>query len=620
MKRIITIFPLLMGAALIFLAALPERYRSAYEVDEFASLPALKGGRLKPMDSIARNSLVVLRGRQSVTTKSGKRLSAIEWLMDVTMKPELADTYPVFRITNPELLSHLGLPQTDEFYYSFDELSDHLELIEEQSQQVNPEAQLRSPFERSLLKLRSSLIEYYRLIHSFYPPDTSHQDDHRVAEEYARYEVNIPDSIEALNRQQVGEEYDEAVFNQFIASIQRYQRLSQDAAMRVIPPADPFGAPDAWQDVGASILFDTRDKRQIDPIVYGYARLVDAYRDGQFGAFNIALRDLKARLDERSVEAAFRIRFERLFNAFQPFLVSSQLYLLLFLLACLSWLIWPRELGRAAYWILIVTVALHTLGLLARMYIHGRPPVTNLYSSAVFVGWGAVVICMLLERLYRNGIASAVAGMIGFSTLVIAHNLSATGDTLEMMRAVLDDNFWLATHVVVINLGYAGTFLAGFLALVFLLRGLLTKGLDNGTAQALVRMTYGVVCFALLFSFVGTILGGIWADQSWGRFWGWDPKENGALMIVLWNALILHARWGRLVQRQGFMVLTIGGNIITSWSWFGTNMLGIGLHSYGFMDRAFYWLMGFVASQILLMLLGMLPKPYWRSPDALGRL
>ena len=616
MKRIITIFPLLIGAALIVLAALPERYRSAYEIDQFASLPALKGGRLKPMDSIARNSLVVLRGRQSVTSKSGKRLSAIEWLMDVTMKPELADTYQVFRITNPELLSLLGLPQTDEFYYSFDELSDHLESIEEQSRHVNPEAQLRTPFERSLLKLRSSLIEYYRLIHSLYPPDTSH----RVEEEYSRYEASIPDSIDALNKQQAGEEYDEALFNRFIASIQRYQRLSQDAAMRVIPPADPFGGPDAWQDVGASILYDTRDRRSIDPIVYDYARLVDAYRHDQFGAFNEALRDLKDRLDKRLVETGFRIRFERPFNAFQPFLVSSQLYLLLFLLACLSWLIWPRELGRAAFWILIVTVAIHTLGLLARMYIHGRPPVTNLYSSAVFVGWGAVVICMLLERLYRNGIGSAVAGMIGFSTLVIAHNLSASGDTLEMMRAVLDDNFWLATHVVVINLGYAGTFLAGFLALVFLLRGLLTKGLDNSTAQALVRMTYGVVCFALLFSFGGTILGGIWADQSWGRFWGWDPKENGALMIVLWNVLILHARWGRLVQRQGFMVLTIGGNIITSWSWFGTNMLGIGLHSYGFMDRAFYWLMGFVASQILLMLLGMLPKTYWRSSHALGRL
>ena len=133
------------------------------------------------------------------------------------------------------------------------------------------------------------------------------------------------------------------------------------------------------------------------------------------------------------------------------------------------------------------------------------------------------------------------------------------------------------------------------------------------TAKSLVKMIYGIICFATLFSFVGTVLGGIWADQSWGRFWGWDPKENGALIIVLWNALILHARWGGLVRERGLMNLAIVGNIVTSWSWFGVNMLGIGLHSYGFMDAAFYWLMAFVVSQLILVALGNLPTACWRS-------
>ena len=92
-----------------------------------------------------------------------------------------------------------------------------------------------------------------------------------------------------------------------------------------------------------------------------------------------------------------------------------------------------------------------------------------------------------------------------------------------------------------------------------------------------------------------------------------DPKENGALIIVLWCALMLHARWGGLVKAQGFMVLCVGGNIITSWSWFGTNMLGIGLHAYGFMDSAFIWLASFVASQLFIISIGMLPKEFWRS-------
>jgi ABC-type transport system involved in cytochrome c biogenesis permease subunit len=219
----------------------------------------------------------------------------------------------------------------------------------------------------------------------------------------------------------------------------------------------------------------------------------------------------------------------------------------------------------------------------------------------------------VLEWIYRNAIGSVAAGAIGFSTLLIAHHLALGGDTLEMMRAVLDTNLWLATHVVTVTTGYAATFLAGFLAIIYIGRGVLTRSLDKPTADSLARMVYGVVCFATLFSFVGTVLGGIWADQSWGRFWGWDPKENGALLIVMWNAIILHARWGGMIKQRGLMCLAVAGNIFTSWSWFGTNMLGVGLHSYGFTDAAFWALSIFVVSQAAIILLANLPLDKWRS-------
>ena len=256
---------------------------------------------------------------------------------------------------------------------------------------------------------------------------------------------------------------------------------------------------------------------------------------------------------------------------------------------------------------------------------------------------------------------------------MIAHNLALGGDTMEMLRAVLDTNFWLATHVVVVTLGYASTFAAGLLAILYIFLGVFTpllsqkigagartssaaalsaasiseharlaaaqpttlplpggEGRGEGEraarlrqpaqsefeatlGKALGKMVYGIVCFATLFSFVGTVLGGIWADQSWGRFWGWDPKENGALLIVIWNAIILHARWGGLVRDRGIMNLAVFGNIVTSFSWFGVNMLGIGLHSYGFMDAAFKWLMIFMGSQVPIILVGLLPLHLWRS-------
>src|SRR5207237_2583826 len=86
----------------------------------------------------------------------------------------------------------------------------------------------------------------------------------------------------------------------------------------------------------------------------------------------------------------------------------------------------------------------------------------------------------------------------------------------------------------------------------------------------------------LLLSSVAPVLGAIRAGQPWGRFLGWDPKENGAVLIVIGNALILHARWAGLVKARGMAVLATIGNMWVAWSWFGTNQLGIGLHAYGF--------------------------------------
>jgi ABC-type transport system involved in cytochrome c biogenesis permease subunit len=207
--------------------------------------------------------------------------------------------------------------------------------------------------------------------------------------------------------------------------------------------------------------------------------------------------------------------------------------------------------------------------------------------------------------------------MIGFATLIVAHNLAMSGDTLEMMQAVLDNNFWLATHVIVITIGYSAMFVAGALGIIFILMGLFKKDFDRHQARRIGGMTYGIVCFAALFSLVGTILGGIWADQSWGRFWGWDPKENGALLIVLWTAVILHARWGGIARERDIAAMAVVGNIVTSWSWFGTNMLGVGLHSYGFMDEAFWALTGFVLSQVFIIIAAYLPWTSWMS--AFGR-
>ncbi len=269
---------------------------------------------------------------------------------------------------------------------------------------------------------------------------------------------------------------------------------------------------------------------------------------------------------------------------------------------------------RSAFWLLLLTIGFHTFGLGARVWISGHGPVTNLYSSAIFIAWAGALLCIAMELIFRNGVPTAFASIIAVPTLIIGHFLSGDGDTMKPLQAVLDTNLWLWTHVICVTLGYAATYVAGMIAIGFVGLGFFTDVLeDPDTRKTFNRMIYGVVCFAMLFSFVGTILGGIWADQSWGRFWGWDPKENGAVLIVLWNALVLHARWCGWAHERGVAVLAIFGNIVTSWSWFGTNMLGVGLHSYGFMDSAFYVLVYFIVSQLLLIGLGSMPLSQWRS-------
>jgi ABC-type transport system involved in cytochrome c biogenesis permease subunit len=310
------------------------------------------------------------------------------------------------------------------------------------------------------------------------------------------------------------------------------------------------------------------------------------------------------------------LKIESFYNRFSPLNIAMPFYIIGFLLAALGWLFWLGPLNRAAWWLIVVTFGLHTLALIARMYISGRPPVTNLYSTAPFIGWAGVLGGIIFERLYQNGYGNVVAGIKGFATSLIAYKLSVDGDTFTVMQAVLDTQFWLATHVVVINLGYASTILAGLLGIVLILRGACTTSLTPQTEDDLGRMIYGTLCFATLFSFFGTVLGGLWADDSWGRFWGWDPKENGALMIVLWNALILHARWDGLVKARGMALLAVAGNIVTAWSWFGVNELGVGLHSYGFTEGVLVWLRLFVLSQLTIIGLGCLPRKTWLSARA----
>ena len=587
---------------------LPPRPTSGLDIDGFAHLPVLVGGRVMPMDTLARLSLLAMNHFGTATGSDGKVRPPTAWLLDVLMMPEDADTAKVFYINNPDALDLTGFSDRKETLYSFNDLKPSLTQIENQSKLATQvDSGIRNPFQRDILKLRGALLLYLQLKNSVQAEGSAD-----FANEVNLFAGVIGPGLQSIRARNEGKPFDQNAFQQILQFTQRYQNLAQAKYAYAFPNPSAANETDRWQHVGEALLGSIGTGTVSYP-VKAFSQLVSDYRKGDASAFNSVLHEYQAFLEKSVPSDLTRPRVEFLFNHASPFLQAMVLYLAVFICALLSWLVWPKTLGKTATILLIGAFVIHTAGLLVRMYLQGRPPVTNLYSSAIFVGWGIVVLCLFLERIYRNGIASLCASAAGFTTLLIAYNLQLDGDTLEMLRAVLDTNVWLATHVVVVTLGYSATFLAGLLGIIFVLRGLVSRSFSVDLAKSLSRMTYGVVCFATLFSLVGTILGGIWADQSWGRFWGWDPKENGALLIVLWNAILLHARWGGYVRERGIAVMAVFGNIITSLSWFGVNMLGVGLHSYGFMDQAFGVLLAFIASQLVIIGLGLLPHRYWRG-------
>lgn len=560
----------ILFALLFVIGKAPRNNQSGpYDLAGFSRIPVSADGRVKPMDTVARNSLQVISGRSELSLqqhelpadlsgeslKNGQlKLSATRWLIDVMARPEQADKYPVFRIDHPDVLGLIGVQDSSRKRFSFNEILAHRDVITQQVQLATQvPSRKRNPFQKHLMELWSHLDLYMGLAGMRYPF------------------IVPPDATHAQWRP-----FDEVVDHSKAAAI------SNDAAAAF-----------------STVLFHYQQQRETEfnQGVQQYLNLIAVQHPGMLG----------------------RMGFEVFFNQLSPFYLCTVLYVMIFILAAFSFMMranaqsqWAVSLGKAAFWILLLTFAIHTFGLGARVYMQGRPPVTNLYSSAVFIGWGAVFISLLMELPFKLSIGTLVSSIVGFATLIVAMNL-AEGDTMQMMQAVLDSNFWLATHVVVVTAGYSATFLAGLLGVMYILLGTTTRMITPEMDRVLMRMVYGVICFALLLSFTGTVLGGIWADQSWGRFWGWDPKENGAVLIVLWNALILHARWGGMVQTRGIMVLAVFGNIVTAWSWFGTNMLGVGLHSYGFMDSAVFWLAVFMMSQIGVMLAGLMPLGLWKS-------
>src|SRR6266536_3412710 len=340
MKRFIP--AIVFGFALLWIAASfrpPESTSEDVDLAKFGKIPVLVGGRGKPLDTVARNSLLIIHGKQTLRLANEKQLSPMQWLSDTLFNGPVADQYPVFVIQNAEVLGLFGWEQSDRKYFSFADLTPFLKQIDEQGGQSEKlESVQRSAYQNAILNLRNALVLYQRLKNSVQPEDTQN-----FAGELEAFQTSVPDAARAARQRETGQNFDKPKLDDVAELIQRYEKLSEMAYMLVVPPMNPPGsaipatANEEWRSIGDSLLRSV-GTGEIHPIVKDYALIGDAYRTGDRAAFNQHVDLLADWIAKEQPTAAKRTSFEFLFNHVDPFTHSMVLYVLAFLLACGSWL------------------------------------------------------------------------------------------------------------------------------------------------------------------------------------------------------------------------------------------------------------------------------------------
>jgi ABC-type transport system involved in cytochrome c biogenesis permease subunit len=600
----------------------PKVDRDSIDWYAIGQIPTQFGGRIKPLASASAEFLEILSNKKYALSKeghvyepvqeTGKAIESTQWIMSAFAREEWVLDAPLIRIDAIETTAALGLTRHKSNRYSYNEITRGIEKIKDQqiAKLVQTRREKWSFEQEKLAETLEKVAALDNLFDAYWPFATKliEGDSDNIRQSIGRAQGFV-DQIRSRNP---------------IAIIPPLTEPKLSPGEKAPPPH--------WEPYGTA-LFEMIKLRSAgvetkNESVLAFVELYAAIsRSGKEPSeINRLVKTFKSKVQEEFGSAARtqKVEFEAWYEHFDPVVLANRTYVFCGVLALLSFAFARSALRSTSFWLCVIALCVHTCAIGSRMYISERPPVATLYSAAVFIGWAMVLFCTITEVLFPISISVLVAATAGYLSLSVAYGLDV-GDSMPVLEAVLDTQFWLSTHVTSVSLGYSATFVAGFLGIAIVVATLLLRwlGLKNriGSDAAdaiptLYRICYGVVCFGLFFSFVGTVLGGLWGDDSWGRFWGWDPKENGAMMIVLWNALLIHAKWDKMVAALGFGILAIFGNIITAWSMFGTNLLGVGLHSYGFSKATYYYLIFFVISQAVLIGLGLIVT-FMKRPESI---
>lgn len=497
---------------------------SSLDFKQFGLLAIQDGGRRKPVDTFAREALIKITGRSTCADRAGRRWQPEDFLLSATLDTHDWKQEPIILVSYGKLKEQLGLEKTQR-RFSFAQLSGSGEL-----QRVADEARALKRAEKPLDRLQSEALA-------------------------------VSDRLGLL------------------------ARLADGSALLLVPP--PQNQTDTWLAPDPATIAKYYNEGQFGPAFSELQSLTNAYLHGDSFAFSrsaIELRQSLRTLSSTIYPAEGNLRLEYFYNHFEAFYRAIWFYACAFLVLLVAHL---RQQGRLlrnlGVLLVLCALAFHATGITLRCFIGGRPPVTNMYESIIWVSFAASLFGMIFFIRYRTPIYLLAAVPVTLIALLLVHQMPiAMPSSIDPLVPVLRDNFWLTVHVLTITLSYAAFALAMGFGHILLWR--YARNPRGARADASMHFwLYRVLQLGVLLLAAGTILGGVWANYSWGRFWGWDPKETWALIALLCYITTLHGRLAGWWTQFGLVVASVVCFLAVLMAWYGVNfVLGKGLHSYGF--------------------------------------
>ena len=518
------------------------------------SLPIQDGGRIKPYETFARESLQLIYGKRAFEGRSASEV-VFTWLLI----PDHWMTTKVVEINDKGVKDALKLEATEKFFSPQTLFTnERVALIFQELQSLRERQEKLNPYFQAVGRLENQLS--------------------------------------------------------------LFQAIRAGVAMRFVP--DP--ATDRWKAV-SEIEGALRDS--FVKVSKGFVDSVAAVPEGgkaqaspEFEASVKEFMDLaRAQAPEKYADMT-RIGWEVHLNHFQPFQWAWIGYLLGLLFMYFAAFMHQGWANRPGWLFLFLGWGLHAYGMAIRSYLAGRPPVTNMYETVVWVPFCCIFFGFILYRVQKSKLVLVCSSVIAIFCLILT-NLAPTvlDGSIQPLEPVLRSTFWLTTHVLIITISYAAFFLAfgiGDVMLFYYLKDeeKYAEEIRTGTQSIYRAMQIGVVLVA-----AGTILGGVWADYSWGRFWGWDPKETWAFITLLGYVAVLHGRLVGWIKNFELAVAAIISFSLVLMCWYGVNfVLGAGLHSYGFGAGGVEYVAGFVVLHLLYVAYVMAVR-YGRPKKVIGR-